>query len=454
MSDPVTGIGVVATPLSIRKDDRRKLMGGAIGNIGEQFDYSIYALTAPTLALHFFPQANPVAAILSTFAVYALAFAVRPLGGVLFGYIADKSGRLRVLQLTIVCMGIGTVIVGVLPTFEAIGIAAPLLLIAARLLQGLSLGGETTGVQSFITESAPAGKRAYWTSSVMTFAYLGTALAAIVIFCVRSLVTESAFDAWAWRIPFLMGGLVAVVGYFLRRRLDDPEEYTEAAADYRRENGTQGKESIAKALGSFKAGKSMLLVILLIAPHAIGAYLLQGYMFTYLTQQGHLSPTEALMSNAGSVIFAAVTLPIAGRVCDRVGRKAMYILGAAWLLVTVYPAFLLAGSGSLLGALGGQLLIAGGITIYGGAMYVGLIELFPTVVRARGHGISYNAAVAIFGGATPFIATALVGASGNVLAPALYAIAVIATIGMLGVFLVPETRDVSLRSSIQRSKAE
>ena len=143
-----------------RTSGRRTLLGGAIGNIGEQFDYSIYALVAPTIALHFFPQADPVAALLSTFAVFAVSFVARPFGGLLFGYIGDKHGRLAVLAWTVVLMGAGTMLVGLLPGYESIGVLAPALLVLCRLLQGLSLGGETTGVESFLAESAPDGKRA------------------------------------------------------------------------------------------------------------------------------------------------------------------------------------------------------------------------------------------------------------------------------------------------------
>jgi MHS family proline/betaine transporter-like MFS transporter len=432
--------------------DRRKLLGGAIGNMGEQFDYSIYALVAPTIALHFFPNSSPIVALLSTFAVYAVSFVARPFGGFLFGYVGDKYGRLAVLSWTVVLMGGGTMLVGLLPTYESIGVLAPTLLVVCRLLQGLSLGGETTGVESYITESAPEGKRASWMGKAMSFVYWAPALVAFTILGLRSAMGDEAFTAWGWRIPFLLGGLVAVVGYLLRRTLDDSDEFKESVAEQRQAGTSEDDESAVAALGrSLRTRRSMLLVILLQPTNAVGAYLLTAYMYTYVVREGGLSATQALFTNSGAVITLAVLLPFTGMLCDRIGRKPMYAIGAAWLFVTAYPTFLLAGSGSVWGALIGQMMIAVGVALYASALFVGLVELFPTALRCRGHGISYNISVALFGGTTPFIATALIAATGSSLAPAFYAMALIGTIGLAGILLVPETRNIDLRSSIYGS---
>jgi MFS transporter, MHS family, proline/betaine transporter len=192
----------------------------------------------------------------------------------------------------------------------------------------------------------------------------------------------------------------------------------------------------------------MVLVVLLQPPMAVGAFLLEGYMYTYVVREGGLSAREALFSNSGAIITMALLLPVMGRLSDRFGRRPMYAAGALWLFVTAYPTFLLAGSGSFIGALIGQMLLAVGVAIYSSALLVGLVELFPTALRCRGHGISYNVAVAVFGGTTPFIATALVATTGSSVAPAFYAMAMIGTIGLVGILLVPETRDVTLRTSI------
>ena len=285
----------VAPTSWLHKDSpTRKLLGGAIGNMGEQFDYSIYAFTAPIIALNFFPSSNPVAALLNTFVVYALSFVARPFGGVMFGYIGDRFGRLAVLTWTVVLMGVGTMLIGLLPSYSSVGVLAPILLVVCRLLQGLSLGGETTGVESYIAESAPDGKRASWTSLVMSFAYIPVALVACFILGLRTVMGDAAFEAWGWRIPFLLGGVVAFAGYLLRRNLDDPDEYLEAKAEADQlALVPKSGESVAHALGqSFKTRKSMLLVILLLAPQSVAAYLLTGYMYTYLVKEGHTTATS------------------------------------------------------------------------------------------------------------------------------------------------------------------
>lgn len=436
------------------KRSTRTLAGGAVGNLGEQFDYSIFALTAPTLATHFFPESNHLAGLLSTFAVYALAFVARPLGGVVFGYIGDRHGRIAVLTWTVVLMGCGTMVVGLLPTYQSIGVLAPILLVGCRLLQGLSLGGETTGVQSFIAESAPDGQRARWTTLVTSFVYWPVALLGLLILGLRGVLGDEVFDDWGWRLPFLLGGVVAVVGYAIRRRLDDAEEYTEAKTEDERALAAEGDLSAAHSVArALEARRSMLLVILMQPPMALGAYMLTGYMYTFLVEEGGLSATQALVTNGSAVAVLALLLPFTGRLSDRYGRRRMYAAGAAWLFVTAYPAFVLASSGTLVGAFVGQLFLAVGVALYASALFVGLIELFPTAVRCRSHGISYNLSVALFGGTTPLVATALIGATGLTVAPAFYAMALIGTLGLAGILMVPETKDVDLRTSVYRRDA-
>lgn len=433
--------------------DRRKLMGGAVGNFGEQFDYTAYALLAPTLAVHFFPQADPVAAMLSTFAVYALSFVARPFGGMIFGYVGDRFGRLSVLQWTVVLMGGGTMLMGFLPTYASIGLVAPALLVCCRLLQGLSIGGETTGVESFITESAPDGRRATWMTRVMAWAYWPAAIVAVVILGIRLILGDQAFEEWGWRIPFLAGGLVAGIGYYLRRTLEDPEEFVEAMAEARSKDSA-GSDQASQGLGAaVQVRRSVLLVTLLQPPMAVGAYLLTGYMYTFVAVEGGLSPTRALLSNAAAVATLAILLPLMGRLSDRFGRRAMFAAGAGWLFVMAVPAFLLADAGSLVTAFLGQALLAIGVAMYGSAAFVGWVELFPTAMRCRGHGIAYNVSVALFGGTTPLIATALIGLTGSPVAPAIYAMALIGTFGLAGVLLVPETKHLNLRSSIYDDSA-
>ncbi len=428
--------------------DRRRLLGGSIGNLAEIFDYSVYALSAPALAVHFFPADHPTAALLGTFAVYAVAFFVRPLGGVLFGYLGDRVGRLSVLTATVLLMGAGTMLTGLLPTFDSIGVAATILLVFCRLLQGLSMGGETTGGWSYIAESAPEGKRGRWIGVAGCFAYVPNAAAALFIFGVQLGFGQEVYLEWGWRVPFLVGGLIAAVGFWLRYTLDDSEEFKDVAREREEAASVDTDGPAIQWRETLSARKSMVLVILTQVPQAVGAYLIQGYMFTYLVKVAGVDSTTALLSNAVGILVIGLGMLVFGRVGDRIGRKPLLFAGAIWLIVTAWPAFALAGSGTVAGAYFGQLLISVGVSVFASAYFVMSVELFPTAVRCRSHGISYNLAVAIFGGTTPLIATLLVNGTGSPLAPAWYAMILMTVLGLVGIIMTPETRGLSLRHSV------
>lgn len=426
---------------------RRRLVGGSVGNVGELFDFSIYGLSAPALAAHFFPAGSSTAATISTFGVYAVSFAARPFGGVLFGFLGDRRGRIRTLTVTVLLMGGGTMVTGLLPSYSAVGIGAPLLLVVCRLAQGLSFGGETTGSYSYVAESAPDGKRGRWIGVSACFVYVPTAAAALVVLAVHRGLGDSAYLDWGWRLPFLLGGAVAVVGLWLRLRLDDPEEYRQARAAQPEALARNPLRAMAQAPRA-KLLKSMALVVLLEAPWGVGAYLLTGYMYAYLVEVAGLGATAALLSNACAALVLALMLPFLGALSDRVGRRVMLAAGSLWLFATAYPSFKLAGSGTILGAFTGQLLLAAGLGLYVSAVAVTFVELFPTRIRYTSHGLITNIAVAIFGGATPLIASSLVSGFHSSVAPAVYSMVLIGVFGFAGVLLVPETSRVSLRTSV------
>ncbi|QSE92980.1 MFS transporter [Rhodococcus pseudokoreensis] len=426
---------------------RRRIAGAAIGNFAELYDYFVYGFSAPVLAFHFFPQANPAAALMGTFAVFAIAFFMRPVGGLVFGYLGDRMGRINVLAITVLLMGVATMAIGLLPTYTSVGLLAPALLLLCRLAQGFSHGGESSGSYSYTIESAPDGQRARWVSIVACFAFLPAAITGILILGLRAAVGDDAYENWAWRLPFILGGVLAAVGLWLRRRLDDPEEFTEAAREKPMQNPI--RSAVSANL------KSIVIVTLLVSVQAVAAYLILGYMYTFLVKVAGLGNTVALLSNAVAIVAMAFLMPVFGVVADRMGRKPVLFAGAAWLAVTSYPAFKLAASGTVAGAYGGQLLIAVGVALFASAGFTVMLELFPTAVRYTGHAIAYNIGNAIFGGTAPLIATALVSGLGTPLAPAYYVIA-IAVFGLLVIIFTPETKDTELRSSLgaRRSRTE
>lgn len=424
----------------------RTLAAGSIGNFGEIYDFAVFGFSVPILSVHFFPGGDKTAALLSTFGVYAVAFLARPLGGLMFGFIADRLGRVRVMAMTVWLMAVGTASIGLLPTHASIGLIAPILLVICRLAQGLALGGETTGTTSFIVESAPESHRGLWLGFTLIFSHLPNAVVAGLLIALQVAAGKAAYADWLWRVPFLLGGLIGIVGFWLRKDIPEPDEFKQASRK------GQVKNPLKAALRSGGL-KGMLHVVMIQPVFSVGAYLLLGFMYTFLVKVAKLDPTDALLSNAIAVIVLSALLPLGGALSDRFGRKRILSFGAAWLALAAYPALHLADNGTFSGAVIGQLLLVVGLGINGGASFVTAPEFFPTSFRATGHAISYQLSVATFGGTSPFIAAYLTQVVGNPLAPAYY-VALIAVACLIATQFVPETRGVRLRTSVEPSANE
>jgi MHS family proline/betaine transporter-like MFS transporter len=410
---------------------RRRLIGGFVGMFVEWYDFLLYGLSAPVLAGRFFPTSHPTAALLGTFAVYAISFLVRPLGGLVFGYVGDRVGRVTMLATTVVLMGCATMLVGLLPTYHSIGIAAAVLLLLCRIGQGFSAGGETSGALSYLVESAPPDRRARWVSQAVAMSWFPAVVASLFILGLRGGLGDTDYLAWGWRVPFLVGGVLAIAGLWLRRRLDDPEEFVAAVATKRAAN------PIRDAIAGHRS--MIVIVVFLVAVQAVGAYLMLSYMYTYLVTVARLEPTTAMLTNAAGITLMAVLMLPCGRLSDHFGRKPVMVAGAVWLLVGAWPALRLASVGSMAGALVGQFVLAVGIALFAAGGFVTMVELFSTLVRVTGHAIGYNIGYAVFGGTTPLVAAALVTGTGSGLAPAFY-LAGIAVVGLAVVTRTPETR--------------
>ncbi len=316
---------------------------------------------------------------------------------------------MKVLGLTILLTGGATFAIGLLPGYNVIGIFAPLALLLCRLLQGFAIGGEPSGGYSFMLESAPEGQRGRWVTITVSCAFLGPALASIFILILRTAVGEQAYVDWVWRVPFLVGGVLALFGLWLRLRLDDPAEFVTA----RREHS----ESNPPASTTKRNSKRLLIVILLGPVGGVSGYLVSSYMVTYLVQEVELSATAALLSASASLLLAVILMPCFGIVSDRVGRKPMLWTGAILLLVTPYPALALVGSANLLGVLVGLTLLVVAVTVYSSGFFVTMLELFPTANRFTSNAIAFNLGYAVVGGATPLISTALIAGSGKPVRP-------------------------------------
>ncbi|MDW3712325.1 MULTISPECIES: MFS transporter [unclassified Pseudomonas] len=415
---------------------RKVIAASAIGNFVEWFDFAVYGFLAVTLASLFFPPGNASLALLQTFAVFAVSFALRPLGGIVFGILGDKVGRKRILAITVLLMAAATTLIGLLPTYASIGLLAPLLLALARCIQGFSAGGEYAGACAFVMEHAPPEQKARYGSFVPVSTFMAFAAAAGIVFGMGLLLSEAQMQGWGWRVPFLVAAPLGLIGLYMRLHLDESPAFRALAA------APQAAHSPLKETLQ-EHGRTILCLSAFISATALSFYTFTTYLTTYMQVVGGASRPTALLASLMALLFAALLCPLVGRYSDWVGRRRTIATGCACLIVAVYPAFVLAASGSLLAAALGAMLLAVGAVICGVVTAVLLSEQFPTQVRYTASAFTYNLAYTVFGGTAPLVATWLIEQTGDRLSPALYLIA-IALLALAGGLALPESSRRSL----------
>ena len=413
---------------SLKHTERRNLLAATVGNVLEWYDFAVYGFLAAIIGKHFFPADDPLASLLASFGVFALGFLARPLGGVLFGHIGDKVGRKPTLLISVGLMGGGTFAIGILPDAHQIGDAAPVLLVIVRIAQGLSMGGEYTGSAVYLAENAPNRRRGFigsWPQvGCLTGVLLGSGCAALV----SNLVGETAMYEWGWRVPFLLGVLIAVWGLVVRRRMVEPP----ALQNSERVTGLP----IVVVLRDYWRPVLRLVGLLLVT--SIGYYMQFVYAVSYLTESMHVSTAEALDINTLAILaMLVVTLP-AGSMADRVGRKPMLAFVAVGSLIFAWPLWWLIHSQSfvliLIGQCGFGLLYGVGFAVIMSTM----VEMFPARVRCSGTAVGFNLCLGLFGGTTPLVATYLVARTSDDFTPA-YALMAAGLLSLLALYRLPET---------------
>ena len=422
--------------MSTQSNNKRVLYSAALGQFVEWYDFVVYAYSATVIAKLFFPTADPSTALLSAFAVYGVGFVMRPLGGFIFGSLGDRYGRRAVLAGIILGMGASTVLMGLLPTYAQIGIWAPVLLVILRLIQGLSASGETIGSNSFVAEHAPPNRRGLHVAFTYAFANLPPVAAALLILLLTSLMGNQAYESWGWRIPFLLGGPLALVGLYIRTQVDESPAFQKAQAS------NQISNSPVKD-AKREQRKQMAFSFCLAAFSSLAFYTLSGYFVSYLTASVGMSRTDALTANSVAMVVAFLTMILSGYLSDIVGRKPMLITGLLFNACISIPAYMLAGQATLVSAILGQSLLAIGMGLFAGPLGAALLELFPTKTRFSASAISYNLAYTIFGGTAPLLGAWLVLKSGSLLAPAWYMVSV-SVVVLLVTLALPETSKRSL----------
>ncbi|MEU9356673.1 MFS transporter [Streptomyces sp. NPDC048301] len=389
---------------------RRAIGAGSIGNFVEQFDYGLYGYMAPIMAPAFFPESDKTVAVLGTYAIIAVACLFRPLGGTLLGRWGDRVGRRKTLLWTLVAMGAATALVAALPTYHQVGILAPLLLLVLRVVQGTVSGGEYVGAVAFIVEWAEPDRRAYYTSFASNSCFVGTLAGAGVAALTSWVFDGPALDSWGWRMPFLLAIPLSLVGLWMRSRIAESPEFVRATED-----GTDVvKSPVREALRS--QWRPILVFCGISIMCAILSYTWVTFYPQYLTDSLGLPRWMGLASNAISIAVLIPTLPLAGKLSDRIGRKPMLVTGAIACIVLVPLAFRVGEAGTFGAAVASQLIYLIPEFFLTGIVTVCAAELFATRTRFSASAIAYNSSFSIFMGITPFVATLLVDSFGTIYA--------------------------------------
>jgi len=320
---------------SVGREERKVIFASSLGTVFEWYDFYLYGSLAAIIAKHFFAGVNETAAFIFALMAFAAGFAVRPFGALVFGRLGDLVGRKYTFLVTILLMGVSTFVVGLLPSYASIGIAAPIILIALRLLQGLALGGEYGGAATYVAEHAPQGKRGLFTSWIQTTATLGLFLSLMVILGVRTVVGEEAFTDWGWRVPFLLSAVLLGVSVWIRLSLHESPVFQRM-----KEEGTHSKAPITESFGQWKNLKIVILALLgLTAGQAVVWYTGQFYALFFLTQTLKVDGTTANILIALSLVIGTPFFVLFGALSDKIGRKGIIMAGCLLAALTYFPIF-------------------------------------------------------------------------------------------------------------------
>jgi len=438
IADQITPPGVITQEFRTPAAVRRGVIAGFVGNVLEWYDFALFGFFAQQIGTHFFPAGDPTASLLAAYGTFAAGFLMRPVGGALFGWVGDRFGRKQALIWSVLAMAIPSFCIGVLPSTVTIGLAAPILLLLFRLLQGVAVGGEYMASSVFLVEGAPAGRRGWIGSWGPLGAFAGTLLGSAAGAIVNVSMSPEAVMAYGWRIPFILGIAVGLGGLAIRRH------YVERVP-----HQAPSKSPLAEAFRSH--WRTMLHLVTLTAALSVGFYTTFVYAATWLSQVVGVPARTALGVNTLAMAIALLIIPAAGVASDRVGRRTVLVIGSGALAVLAYPLMALMARGQIGGIIAGEIGLAVLVAVLSGAMPATMAELAPWRVRCTVLSVAYNFGMALLGGTTPLVAAWLVVRSGVNLAPAWY-LACAAALTLIGSLLLPATARHSLTKEFDATR--
>lgn len=418
----------------------RAVIASIIGNGLEWYDFVLYGFFAAAISNAFFPSENHFLSLMLSLATFAIGFLVRPLGGILLGVYADHFGRKKALTLLILAMAGSTVAVGVIPGYDTIGIAGPILIIVARLVQGLSVGGEFASATAMLVEYVPQDRKMFYGSLQMVSQSIAVTLASFAGFVTTVSMSHDALMAWGWRIPFLLGALVGPVGFYIRRRVEESPEYEMLVERKGIAHSTTPLRTVLR-----RHPTAILSGIGLIVVGTAATYLWNTYLPLYVTRQLHMPMQSALIGVTICGIITACLIPFVGRLADKVGAYRVYFAAVVVFGIASWPLFAYVTQQPDRTRLLEAQIVANVLMAFMAASIPGMIaQLFPTAVRSTGMAIAYNVAVTIFGGLSPLTVTWMIRHFNSSMMPAVYLI-IAATISLM---LVSATRRAWLRPAV------
>ncbi len=428
----------------IPKDFRRVIVAASVGNVIEWYDFYIFGSLAAVLSVKFFEKGHPVAALLSTIALFTAGFLVRPLGAFLFGWLGDRVGRKYTFLITLSGMGLGTGAIGLIPTFESIGLAAAFILFFLRMIQGLCLGGEYGGAITYVAEHVSDERRGYYTGWLQTSPTLGIVVSLAVIIATRTYFGTEVFDAWAWRIPFLLSFLLVAIAIYIRLQLQETPIFQDIKA-----KGQMTKNPWKEAFLSANI-KFVLIASIVVIGEGVVWYSGQFWALYFLQQVSKVDPLHTAYIVGAALLLASPTLILFGWLSDLIGRKPVILGGFLLAAVTYYPLYSWLGTVTQPGNINYPVAI---FIIFILVSYVGMVygpigaflaEYFPGRIRYTSVSVPYHIGNGWGGGLVPFITSAAFQATGNLGNALIYPIAVPAVCFVLCLFLMPETRKMSI----------